>query len=1129
MSDKNDPQKPANENQEPERRQRPSPPPPSNEEKTETISLLDLMREVNDEPASLPDSATDEGTITLPPIVPPPARDDSENTATLTGVPISPQAQPKESTPPPLITQPAPPPRQRPPVHDQDATEVQPRVAFPGQQRESTTRRQPEAAVAAAAAQTIPRRSPVRESQQPRETAVPAAGSVSAPPSHRNWSGCIVNILIFTIIAAVVGVALVIGGAAIGYSAIARTLPPPSELQTRASNFETVRIYDRNGNLLYAQADPNTGNRIFVPLSQISPHLVNATIATEDARFYENPGFDILGISRAVLQAAQEGEFVSGASTITQQLVRAVLLEEDERAERTFRRKVREIILAAEISRTYEKDEILQLYLNEIYYGNLAYGIEAAAQTYFNKPASELTLTEATLLAGLPQAPALWDPYTAPEKALGRQSEVLSLMVAEGFITVDEARAAQDEARELIQNMTPPAVTIEHPHFSLTVLQQAEDILGAQSIYRGGLRIYTTLDSATQNLAEQTIASNQTNINAAGANNAAMVVLQPNTGEILALVGSVDFDDESISGQVNMALAPRQPGSTIKPLVYLAAMEKGWTPSTLIWDVPTQFPNGGNPPYEPKNYDDQFHGPLRLRPSLGNSYNIPAVKALEYVGVCNFVNNVQKLGLISLQDQGCAETGQPRNYGLSLALGGGEISALEMAGAFGTLANQGRFMAPYAISQIENSQGEILFEHVAPDPTVSQVVRPEHAFLMSDILSDNNARQSEFGPNSALVVQGQNVAAKTGTSGASRFDVRDAWTIGYSPEVVTAVWVGNTDNQPIGEGQSGTQVAAPIWNAFMSQYLTGRQPLEFVRPPGIVEQTICADSGTAPGENCRSQITEKFAGDQLPLDNSYDFIRRQAVDLWTNLRANNFCSETIYDANFFTLLVSGNEDVQAREKQGARGWIENTGAGQNWANQREISLPLQLPPEQQCDENTPRPEARITQPTNGDDITGSVPFLGIAKAPNFSGYQLEFGIGQDPQGWAIIEGRKGAPVDNGGLLANWDTNLTNHSGLVTVRVIVFGPDNPYTPESDPVTREGRVFLNLLAPTPTPTPTATMTPTPTQTPEPTSTPTMTATPGLPTATPTFEFIIPTLTPTPDRGELPTETPTPQRYP
>ncbi len=313
-----------------------------------------------------------------------------------------------------------------------------------------------------------------------------------------------------------------------------------------------------------------------------------------------------------------------------------------------------------------------------------------------------------------------------------------------------------------------------------------------------------------------------------------MVVLKPSSGEIIALVGSLDFNDESIDGQVNMALAPRQPGSTIKPLVYLSSMEEGWTPATLIWDVPTEFPDGTNPAYSPKNYDDQFHGPLRLRPALGNSYNIPAVKALEYVGVCNFIDQARRLGLRSLVDTGCIETGQPREHGLSLALGGGEVSSLEMAGAFGTLANNGRYEPPFAISRIEDRNGNLVFEHQPADPNNNHIVKPEFAHLINDILSDNNARQPEFGLNNHLNIEGHQVAAKTGTSGSDRFSVRDGWTIGYTPDVVTAVWVGNTDNQPVGEGQNGYRMASPIWQSFMSQYLAGTQPATFSRPPGIV-------------------------------------------------------------------------------------------------------------------------------------------------------------------------------------------------------------------------------------------------------------------------------------------------------
>ena len=664
----------------------PSTPQPSTEpDDIETVSLLDLMSDTAESYEDDPDLTitihdpllSDETPLPFVPSSPPDLSVD-EGTVTVTEVPDPDVPDEKPATPPPLPLDVLEPPPERPLESDQDATRVQPHVAFPGGRPTTRTLPATEAPTrvykrppgqpqspkrpSEGRRQTPPQRDlpvgpPKREpleqptvrrpsSNQPvrrRPTqpepvrVVPRAKPVPRSKPRRDWRSCLTRVVSVGILLAILGLALGIVGASLGYAAIASDLPSPRELEGNASTFETARIIDRNGNVLYELTDPNAGNRTRVSLDQISPFVISATIATEDSRFYENPGFDPIGIARAVWQAAQEREFVSGASTITQQLVRAVLLEEDERTERSFRRKVREIILAAEIARTYDKDTILELYLNEIYYGNLAYGIEAASQTYFNKSALELNLAEASLLAGLPQAPALWDPYSAPEKAAGRQWEVLTLMLSENYVAYQEAQDALNETSLFLYELTPPRRTIAHPHFSFTVLQQAEEALGSQSIYRGGLRIHTTLDPQIQQVAEDTLSFFRSTINQGGANNAAIVVIQPQTGEILALVGSVDFNDEEIGGQVNMALQPRQPGSTIKPFVYLSAMERGWTPSTLIWDVPTDFPDGTNPPYTPKNYDDEFHGPLRLRPSLGNSYNVTAVKALEFVGVCDFI------------------------------------------------------------------------------------------------------------------------------------------------------------------------------------------------------------------------------------------------------------------------------------------------------------------------------------------------------------------------------------------------------------------------------------------------------------------------------------------------------------
>jgi len=1135
-----------------EREQAAEQPVPGEEnQEPQTVSLLDLLG-----------GPAQPSKITI--VFPEEEEEDDDEAATMTSVEVPEPPQPQPSAPPPFSSQNLTPPEERPLVNDKDATVVQPHVAIPGQRkpvseaRTQVYRRRSQPQDASTAKPGVPQGTPRREQAQPtgQQPAQRPAGqgqTVQRQPGHqqppasppqrpvrvaapagqaqpqpkplprRNWRSCFTRLLAVGIIGGLIGFALLVAGSAVVYNTIARDLPNPAELASRASSFETSRIYDRNGNILYSLANPDAGNRTQVRLDQISPHLINATIATEDARFYQNPGFDPVAIARAVFQAAREREFVSGASTITQQLVRALLLEEDERTQRTFRRKVREIILAAEISRTYSKNEILELYLNEIYYGNLAYGIEAASRAYFDKAAADLSLSEASLLAGLPQAPAAWDPYTAPERAIGRQSEVLSQMVAENYITVVEAQNAIDEMNLRINSLTPPRTTINHPHFSFTVLQQAEDMLGAQAIYRGGLRILTTLDPTVQQTAEETVAAQRSNIIASGANNAAMVVVKPDTGEILALVGSVDFNDEAISGQVNMAVQPRQPGSAIKPLVYLSAMEKGWTPATLIWDVATQFPDGANPPYEPKNYDDEFHGPLLLRLALGNSYNIPAVKALEFVGVCNFIANVQKVGMASLQDEGCAEVGQPRNYGLSLTLGGGAVSPLELAGAFGALANQGQYHAPFAIARIEDNQGQLLFEHQQPaNPQEVQTVRPEHAYLLSNILADNGARQPEFGQNNNLVIAGHQVAVKTGTTGTSRFDVRDGWTVGFTPQVVTAVWVGNTNNEPVGEGQSGYVMASPIWRSFMLQYLADKQPVNFVRPDNIVDIEICADSGARASEACPNRRVELFAGDQFPLASEEDFLQRLSIDLWTNQLATNECAESVYEATFVKLIVSGADDVLERERTLARDWLEGTGAGQNWASRRNISLPLRLPPTETCRGDT-RPVVEVNQPQEGDEIIDEVEVRGTAKGPNFNGYVVEYGLGRDPGGWATVQGRQPDAVEDG-RLATWDTSDVDASGNITLRVVIFGPNNPYTPEDDPVRLEARVPLTLLEPTATPTATPTETATPTQTATatstavPSSTPTETAT-AQPSATPTIQIVITppaddTATPTPE---------------
>ncbi|MFQ5859441.1 MAG: transglycosylase domain-containing protein, partial [Anaerolineae bacterium] len=488
----------------------------------------------------------------------------------------------------------------------------------------------------------------------------------------------------------------------IAYANIALSLPAPDELGARSVDFVSTKIYDRQGGLLYELFDPQWGRRTKVPLERISPYLIQATIATEDKHFYQHPGFDPLGITRAIWYNATEREIVSGASTITQQVARNVFLSPVERTQRTLSRKVREAILAAELTRRYPKDTILEIYLNEIFYGNLAYGIEAAAETYFGKPADQLSLAEAALLAGLPQSPALHDPYVNPDDAKARQAVVLGLMVEAGYITPVQAEAAQAEELEYVPQRFP----ISAPHFVMYVRQLLEEKYGTDALYKGGLRVYTTLDPRLQAIAERVAKEHVESLAEKHVTNAALVALKPDTGEVLAMLGSVDFFDEEIAGQVNVALRLRQPGSSIKPVTYVAAFEKGWTAATLIWDVPTEFPDGANPPYKPTNYDDKFHGPVLLRTALGSSINVPAVKALEFVGLPDMLALAHRLGITSLD--------RP-DYGLSLTLGGGDVTLFELVGAYATFANRGVRVPPVAIARVEDSEGRIIDATYPPE------------------------------------------------------------------------------------------------------------------------------------------------------------------------------------------------------------------------------------------------------------------------------------------------------------------------------------------------------------------------------------------------------------------------------
>jgi penicillin-binding protein 1C len=866
------------------------------------------------------------------------------------------------------------------------------------------------------------------------------------------------------------------------------------DLQNRASQFETTRILDRNGNPLYDILDPNAGRRTYVTLDRISPVLLAATIATEDKDFYNHPGFDFWAITRALWENYRSGGQGGGASTITQQLARALLLSPEERAERTYSRKAREIILAAEITRRYSKDQILELYLNEIYYGNLAYGIEAAAETYFGKTANQLTLSEASFLAGLPQSPSVYDIYTNREVTLARQQQVLVLMYglsqvngcikvsnSDVPICVDETAAATAANEIKAYPFNPPTITARYPHWVNFVRSELEELYDAQTIYRSGFIVYTTLDPTLQDEAQRLVTEQVSLLADKNAHNGALVAIKPSTGEILAMVGSPDFNNEAISGQINMADSPtRQPGSSIKPINYIAAFEKGWTPATLIWDVPSEFPPSGDPndprePYRPVNYDGNFHGPVTVRTALSNSFNIPAVKTLDFVKIYDDPNTPQKDGMIGMAERlGITSFTRP-DYGLSLTLGGGDVSLLELTGAYSVFANGGRRVPPVAILRIVDFQGTVVYEYQPPQP--EQVVRAEHAFLISSILSDNEARAWMFGRNSLLNLPFQ-VAAKTGTTN----DFRDNWTLGYTPDLVTGVWVGNADYTPM-VNTTGLTGAAPIWSAFM-QYavpiVSNGAPTPFSVPPGIMERTICSVSGTEPSQWCRGgQRTEFFASDQPPLPPSQDLLRPVNIDTWTGLIAGDACKEFVKDD-----MVMNVQDKWGRE------WLRS-GEGRDWLEAHDMPRNPFFAPERECSASDPRPLIEFSNLNHDTVVTDiSLPINGVVDVKNggLSGWRLEYGSGQDPDQWTVLaQGTNTFPSPS--LIHTWDLQGVTDT-QVTLRLYLSNGEEKYA--------ERKVTITLNVPTPTPT----VTPTPTETSiPPTATPTETPGSAAPTETPT----------------------------
>ncbi len=834
--------------------------------------------------------------------------------------------------------------------------------------------------------------------------------------------------------------------------------------QERQTTFETSKIYawgaeglsgQRDSELIYEIIDPLGGDRQWIPLEQVPQDMINATIAIEDRTFWTNEGYDLIGIGRAFNAYVLEGGDVQGGSSITQQVVKNNLIEPERRIVgesvgfADYQRKVEELLLAQRATDSYSKEQILEWYLNSNFYGNLAYGIEAAARVYFDKPAAELTLAEATMLAAIPQSPAI-NPISNFDLAKTRQELVLDSMVREGYITPETAVATKQLPVEVAAGIEERFEIIA-PHFALYVQQQLEEMFGPELVLGGGLRVYTTLDLDMQRQAECVTRAQLNRLSGEigvglaadeqaactaleylpdlpiadqgidhNVNNVATIMLDPQTGEIKALVGSANYWDASIDGSFNVAVdGLRQPGSSFKPFTYLTALSQGYNAASMVLDVETDFGTPFNGiPYVPQNYDRTFNGPMRLRQALTNSYNVPAVQVMSWVGVAKVLRTAHGMGINSL-DQGT------NSYGLSLTLGGGEVSLLDMVYAYAVMDNMGvmvgqprpeaqqrngyRSLDPVAILRVEDRNGNILYEY--DQPQRREILTPQLAYLMNDILSDRSGRCAAFGcPNALELPNNRPAAAKTGTTN----EYRDAWTIGYTPELVTGVWVGNSDNRAM-EDVPGSKGAAPIWNALMSWALQDVEITNWERPSGISEIAVCNISGLLPTPFCPT-VSELFIDGTAPIVQD-TMVQEFAVNRETGRLATLYTPPELIETKVYPVYPQ---------------------AAADWVRENNIEQP---PTEYDTITVDPQSQnAGILSPAQFAFVQDQVVISGTVQSDDFASYRLAYFAGLTPSNLqTLVEGDSVPPED--APLALWD--VSELEGLYTLLLTVVQGDGRF--------------------------------------------------------------------------------------
>lgn len=831
--------------------------------------------------------------------------------------------------------------------------------------------------------------------------------------------------------------------------------------------FQTATILDANGNTIVELNSQEGGARVPVDLNQISPYLIHALVSTENERFYEDPGWDAIAIARALIQNATAGDIQSGASTLTQQIARNLILQDNEISNQ---RKLQEIIVAAEIARRYDKNFILQIYLNEFFFGNRSYGVEAASRFYFNKPASDLNVAEAAMLAGILQAPAAYDPVVNPEAAFGRMKTVLRRMREQGcvqfqhepylgqpfcidnsIITLNSAgqvvdgQAALDIANIEITRFQPREYEMRYPHFVNFVQAEIEQYFGTSEMYRRGFVIQTTLIPAIQTVAQDSLARQIQAVGNTGLNTGAVMVTDPITGAIHAMVGSPNFNDDANSGQVNNALTYQQPGSAIKPIEYIGAMEgvdrgngavEYLTAASILWDVQTTF--NTTPPYTPVNYDGRYHGPVPLRYALQNSYNVPAVKAYEFIGTDHFRDVATRMGI---QFQEGAQ------FGLPSALGATEVRMYDMMQVYGAIANSGNRVPLYAIMSITDAEGNVIELPENAQPT--RAIQPQIAYIMSNILADNNARSAAFGLNSGLAFPGYEglVAAKTGTANNNT----DLWTMGFTNNFVVGVWMGRANDNNATNGSTAT-ATIPVWNAVMTRILQGSQPQPFADPGGVITAQICAETGTAfdASQNCATPRNELFIQSQPPPPATQSFVQTASVDTWSGMLANQFCPDSIENRTFVNIPDTA-----------AVAWLMSA-EGRAYAQQIGLPAEFEALPAGQCTQGMALPNIRITQPLDGNQVQGTVQIIGSVTASDLNRYQIEVAPETNPEAFTIVAGPFQTQQQPGAVIAQWDTTQVTN-GLYRIRLAAFANNGGY------IYRVLRVGVNNPLPTATPIP------------------------------------------------------------